>query len=191
MSSLKSIPASLSRASARPAPLGLVPPAPAPSLRILVATPDGATRAALSQSLPEDARVESPEVGGVAELVEAIRASRPDLLFFEAELPDLSGFDVLAALDPAERPSTIFLTSEPKDAARAFEADAADCVVRPFGASRIAEALSRARSRRAASSRAPSRRLEEWLLVKKEGRSVFVSVADLDWIGSARHQEIL
>jgi two-component system LytT family response regulator len=51
----------------------------------------------------------------------------------------------------------------------------------------------RARGRRgAAGEPAPrARRLEDWLLVKKEGRSVFVRVADIDWIESARNNVIL
>jgi two-component system LytT family response regulator len=190
MSSIESFPAPTPQASARPAPLGLVPRAPAAASRVLVAIPDAATRALVTQALPADALVESVEVRSAAALSEAIRNARPDVLFLEVDLSGLSGFDVLDALEPSDRPATVFVTSEPRDAARAFEADAADCVVRPFSAQRIAESLARARARRAAPSRG-GRRLDEWLLVKKEGRSVFVRVADIDWIESARNNVIL
>ena len=64
--------------------------------------------------------------------------------------PDLSGFDVVAAFPRETRPAFVLLTSREMLAVRAFEVDAADCVVKPFASERIAAALTRARGAHAA-----------------------------------------
>jgi two-component system, LytTR family, response regulator len=177
--------------AARPAALGLVPRPAAPPPRALVATADRDTRIRVTRSLERVASVESPEIADGAAAIEAIRARRPDVVFVDVALSGLSGFEVLAALEPGERPAAVLLTSERADACRAFEADAADCVVRPFDAERISAAFARAQARREGARPSPSRKMEDWLLVKKEGRSIFVRVSDIDWIESARNNVIL
>ena len=197
MSSVKSFPkrppqGSLPRRSA----LGLVP-LPSSRLTAWVADADPLARAALVEALERVSGVSvvGQSAGGL-EALEGIRASRPDAVFLTVDLPGLSGFDVVEALEvlePGARPAAVFLTSEERHAARAYEADAADCVVRPFVPERIVAAVRRARQRRGAGEGpAPApRRFEDWILVKKEGRSVFVRVADIDWIESARNNVIL
>jgi two-component system LytT family response regulator len=198
MSSLKSFrkrpaPGSVERRAA----LGLVHPAPAARLTAWVADADPQARVALVQALERVPGVTIlGESAGGLEALEGIRAARPDAVFLAVDLPGLSGFDVVEALevlDPGERPAVVFVTSEERHAARAFETDAVDCVVRPFAPERIAAAVRRARGRQGAVAEpAPQARcLEDWLLVKKEGRSVFVRMADIDWIESARNNVIL
>ncbi|HEY1433913.1 MAG TPA: LytTR family DNA-binding domain-containing protein, partial [Thermoanaerobaculia bacterium] len=84
---------------------------------------------------------------------------------------------------------------------KAFEAHAVDYLMKPFSTERLHEAVERAR---AAIDRSSSTDLKatlhellediqreraypEWLLIKKEERSVFLRVADIDWIESARN----
>jgi len=163
---------------------------------VLVVDPDRSWRAVLRRALERlpgvEIAAESEDGGGA---IEAVRRLRPDVVFLEADLPDLSGFDVVASFPLETRPAFVLLTSRETAAVRAFEADAADCVVKPFASERIAAALARARGSYAANGsdlEVPGkRRLEEWLLVKRDGRSIFVRVADIDWIESARNNVIL
>ncbi len=193
MSSPKPLPpTSVSIPTARPAAIGLVRPAAAPGLSALVADSDPERRAVLRRALERIPGVRLVgECTGADEALATIRRITPDVVFLDVDLPGRSGFDVISALEPAERPAAVFLTSEERHAARAFEWDAADCVVRPFAPERIAAAVSRARERRLPEDRPARRTIEEWLLVKKEGRSIFVRVADIDWIESARNNVIL
>jgi len=197
MSSLKSLSNASSLAPAsRPTSLGLVRPAPAARRTAWVADPDPQARAALVGVLERAGVAVAGESGGGVETLEGIRRARPDVAFLEVDLPGLSGFEVLealAVLERGERPAVVFVTSDPRHAARAFEEDAADCLVKPCSPERIAAALTRARNRagEAVEPPAPARRLEEWLLVKKEGRCLFVRVAEIDWIESARNNVIL
>jgi two-component system, LytTR family, response regulator len=180
---------------ARSAALGLVKTGPGRRTTAWVVDADAASRSALVEALERIPGVAiSGESAGGVEALEEIRRARPDMVFLSVELPGLSGFDVLEALAVLEggfRPSAVFLASDERHAARAFEADACDCVVRPFSPERIAAAVRRARGRSGVGQPAPPRRLEDWLLVKKEGRSVFVRLADIDWIESARNNVIL
>src|SRR5262245_49124355 len=133
MSSPKPLtPAAVSVPTARPAGLGLVRPSPAPAFLIVLVDPDREHRPHLRRALERAAGLTiAAECGSSAEGLAAIRTHKPDAVFLEVGLPDGSGFDLLAALAPAERPAAVFVTAQERDAARAFEADAADCVVRP------------------------------------------------------------
>ncbi|MGE5278364.1 MAG: LytR/AlgR family response regulator transcription factor [Acidobacteriota bacterium] len=180
----------------RPAPLGLVGPAPAARLSAWVADGESQARAALVGALERAGILVAGESASGVETLEGIRRARASIALLAVDLPGLSGFDVLealAVLERGERPAVVFVTSDPRDAARAFEDDAADCIVKPFSPERIAAALTRARGRagEAVEPKSPARRLEEWLLVKKEGRCLFIRVAEIDWIESARNNVIL
>ena len=110
------------------------------------------------------------EVVGVAEdgaaAVEAIRASQPDLVFLDVQMPKLSGLDVVQAIGPARMPATIFVTAYDRYALHAFDAAAIDYLVKPFTDDRFEEALRRARRRIESDSR---ERLHEQMLALLRG----------------------
>lgn len=70
---------------------------------------------------------------------------KPDLLFLDVRLPELSGLEVARRLrHPAE---IIFTTAYDRFAVAAFEIGALDYLVKPFGRERLAAALERVRAR--------------------------------------------
>jgi two-component system LytT family response regulator len=80
-----------------------------------------------------------------AEAVARIRALRPDLVFLDVQMPELSGFEVLSSLERHELPATVFVTAYDEYALDAFEASAVDYLLKPFDRERFARALARAR----------------------------------------------
>lgn len=85
-------------------------------------------------------------VGAAAEMAAAaasIRTLNPDLIFLDIEMPGGDGFALLQQLDDV--PITIFTTAYDSYAARAFETNALDYLVKPISAERLAASLSRAR----------------------------------------------
>ena len=87
------------------------------------------------------------EASDGATAVERIEALRPDVLFLDVHLPEMSGLEVLEAItcDPA----VIFTTAYDRYAVAAFEAEAIDYLVKPFGRARFLGAVERLqRSRR-------------------------------------------
>jgi len=92
-----------------------------------------------------------PDLEVVAECAngfEAVKTAgelKPDLVFLDVQMPKLDGFEVLELLDPG--PLVIFATAYDEFALKAFEVNAVDYLLKPFGRDRLAEALERARTR--------------------------------------------
>lgn len=74
-----------------------------------------------------------------AKAIEAARRLRPDLVFLDARLPDMSGAEVLCALGARQRLGTILMTADSRDAASALAAGLGCSVMKPVRT----EALSR------------------------------------------------
>lgn len=75
--------------------------------------------------------------------VTLIDTLRPDLVFLDIQMPRLSGLDVLRKVQ--HQPAVIFTTAYDRYAVSAFELEALDYVLKPFGAERLLVALRRAR----------------------------------------------
>lgn len=76
--------------------------------------------------------------------IAAIRKLRPDLVFLDIQLPDMSGIDVVTQIGIASMPHTIFVTAYDNYAVRAFELAAVDYLLKPFDDDRFEQALRRA-----------------------------------------------
>ena len=141
------------------------------------------------------------ECGDGFEAVKAVAELEPDLMLLDVQMPGLDGFGVLASLEAEDLPAVIFITAFDRYALKAFEAHAVDYLMKPFSSERLHDAVERAR---ADIDRSSSRELKaalhtmlediqreraypEWLLIKKDDRSVFLRVADIDWIESSRN----
>jgi len=76
--------------------------------------------------------------------IKAIRQHSPDLVFLDVQMPGVDGFDVVTTIGEENMPLTIFVTAHDQYAVRAFEANAIDYILKPFGKERFGKALSRA-----------------------------------------------
>ena len=85
------------------------------------------------------------EVDNGADAVEAIRASRPDLVFLDVQMPGRTGLEVVRAVGVEQMPLTIFVTAYDRHALEAFDVAAVDYLVKPFDDDRFEQALQRAR----------------------------------------------
>ena len=126
----------------------------------------------------------------------AIREQKPDLIFLDVQMPGMGGFDVLREISGTPSPVIVFVTAYDEFALCAFEAQALDYVLKPFREERIQQAVARARVHlqgrdSATFQRSLSELLEtvssaantcNRLLVKSEGRVLFVTPAEIDWI---------
>ena len=126
--------------------------------------------------------------------VAAILEQQPGLLFLDVQMPEMNGFEVLAAVGAKRMPAVIFVTAHDRFALRAFEAQALDYLLKPFGAERVQQALTRARTylaggaRRtfeqqlAGLARATGQRDNACVLVKKRERVIVLRPAEIDFI---------
>lgn len=156
---------------------------------------DDALTAEVARACLETAQgVETVQVAhdGHEALIRA-EAFAPDLVILDVNMPGLNGMDLaglLSALTP--RPALAFLTAYPAFAARAFELDAVDYVVKPFTPERLLDTVARARRRLeprlpAAATRADA---ADFWVAGRQGRTR-VPVSDLVWIEAARDYVVL
>jgi two-component system, LytTR family, response regulator len=182
-------------------------PLPARRLRALVVDHEPLAREWLRRSLEREGGIEVvAECGDGEEAARAIERHLPNIVFLEFDLPGLDGFGVLASTEPlgAARPDFVFVTAEERHALRAFEAGVFDYILKPVDADRVVATVRHVRQRQenqpspdvreflpALSAARRRGACSEWLLVKQDGKSLFVKIADIDWIESARNNVIL
>ncbi len=77
--------------------------------------------------------------------VDLIDALKPDLVLLDVQIPEMSGLEVLNCAK--HQPSVIFTTAYDKYAVPAFELEALDYLLKPFGRARFQASIERVRRR--------------------------------------------
>jgi two-component system LytT family response regulator len=171
-------------------------------IRALIADDEPLAREWVRSAVAEDPDLEViGEAGDGFEAAESIRRLKPDLVFLDVQMPGLDGFGVLEALSPEEIPAVVFITAFDQYAVRAFETQAVDYLMKPFSRERVEEAVRRVRElvkgrsledfresiAKIVEKVRRDRSYPEWVLLKADGKNVFVKVRDIDWIESSRN----
>ncbi len=115
-------------------------------IRALIAEDEPLARHALRDLIEGVAWLElvgEAEDGAAA--VRMIDALAPDLVFLDVQMPELSGLEVLGTIE--NQPAVVFTTAFDRYAVAAFELEAIDYLVKPFGRRRFRATLERVRSR--------------------------------------------
>jgi two-component system LytT family response regulator/two-component system response regulator LytT len=99
-------------------------------------------------------QIDGVEVVGQAanglEAVDTITRLDPDIAFLDIQMPGLGGLEVVRQLQGSgTTASVVFVTAFDHQAVEAFEVNAVDYLLKPVDATRLAQAVGRARSRRA------------------------------------------
>lgn len=148
----------------------------------------------------------APDFAVVAEcddgrgVADAVRATRPDVVFLDVNMVHADGFAAQAAIRDRVR-HVVFVTAHPEHAARAFDVAALDYLVKPLTQARFNAALDRVR-RAGASDPAPrvflgtqqggvSVRLDEISWVEADGAYAVVHAAGRRHVLRASLGEIL
>lgn len=184
-------------------------------MRILIVDDERPARARLHRLLAGEPGIEAiEEAADGIEALARVADFRPDALFLDIDMPELSGLELAASL-PEPAPLLVFVTAWDQYALRAFDVDAIDYLLKPFDAARLQRALQRLRARmdaRAGASRhapappnasgAPSASPAEnaaeaapaalprlgplrQLLVTERGGTRVVRIDDIRWIETA------
>ena len=159
-------------------------------LRVVIVDDEPLARAIVREYLAKHTDVEIvAECANGFEAVKAAAELTPDLLFLDIQMPKLTGFEVLELIDRSI--GAVFVTAFDEFALRAFEVNAVDYLLKPFSASRLDEALERARQRLtskaplpvaalAAMARPPGGSVER-ILVRQGTRVQVIPVEKLDY----------
>lgn len=72
-----------------------------------------------------------------------INALRPDVVFLDIQMPQVTGIEMLGMLDPDTMPYVVFVTAYDQYAIQAFEDDAFDYLLKPIDPLRLQKTLKR------------------------------------------------
>jgi two-component system LytT family response regulator len=169
------------------------------TIRVLIVDDEAPARERLRRFLEA---VQEVEIIGEAQngiqAVDIIEADRPDLVFLDIQMPGLDGFGVLEALH--QPPPIIFVTAYDEYAIQAFEVNALDYLLKPFGKERLAESLRRVKGK-AQVGRPFEEKLSSLLMTLAEREQYLTKLAvwkrsnvhlldvdEIDWIGIEGNQ---
>jgi two-component system, LytTR family, response regulator len=166
------------------------------TLDVLIVDDEPVARQRLQRLLRADPEVRllPPCVDGPG-AVTAILDGAPDLLFLDVQMPGMNGFEVLEAVGAKRMPAVIFVTAYDRFALRAFDAQALDYLLKPFGAERVQQSLVRARTFIAGGTQrgferqltgllraTANARETPPLLVKLRGRTLVLRPEEIDYV---------
>jgi len=156
---------------------------PRPEFGVLVADDEPAARRGVRQLLavfPEFAVVGECRDG--AEVLRALDAVKPHVVFLDIQMPGVDGFEVIRRRTPERMPAVVFLTAYDQFAIKAFEAEALDYLVKPVSEARFAATMRRLLRR----LRAPEAREREPRIVVTTSRGAAVlPLSEIEWIEAA------
>jgi two-component system LytT family response regulator len=170
--------------------------------RVLVADDEPLARSMVATLVRDDSEVESVvECDDARSVRDMIASQRPDIVFLDIEMPDATGLDLAGELSE-EGPVIVFVTAFSRYAARAFEVNASDYVLKPFSDQRFVDALERAKRRvrqrrlgdlatelatlsselQPGDSKSSKSSYLKRLSFKQEDRSIVLKTSDVVWI---------
>jgi two-component system LytT family response regulator len=115
--------------------------------RVLVADDEPLARRMIAALLEGDQEIEAVvECADSKTAQETIQRQRPDIVFLDIEMPEVTGLDLARELSD-DGPVVVFVTAFSRYAPEAFEVNASDYVLKPFSDARFTEALQRAKRR--------------------------------------------
>jgi two-component system LytT family response regulator len=167
-------------------------------VRILIVDDERPARDKLRRMLAQQ-----PQVSAIAEAADALDALeriaefRPDALFLDIQMPEVSGLELAASL-PAPAPLIVFVTAFDQYAIRAFDANAIDYLLKPYDLARLQRALQRLgeRYQARADGESPPPAFDNGLpvrqlLVTERGVTRVVRVEQVGWIETADNYVVL
>jgi two-component system LytT family response regulator len=117
---------------------------PTKKMRALVADDEPRARQFLEKLLGEHDELEVVGAArGGGEALAMIERLKPEVVFLDIHMPDLSGLEVARHLGGADTPHVVFVTAYDRYAIEAFELAALDYLLKPIRRERLAESVRR------------------------------------------------
>jgi two-component system LytT family response regulator len=180
-------------------------------IRTLIVDDESLSRARVRRMLKEESDIEIiGECRNGKEALRFILQEKPDLVFLDVQMPEMSGLEVLQTVGAKAVPALVFVTAFDQYAIQAFDFYALDYLLKPFSRERFKQTVERIREQIRQQQQLgnetgiigqPPHMLEDRLVsliqdlrekkylrrivVKTEGRVFFLATDEIDWIGAA------
>jgi two-component system LytT family response regulator len=118
-------------------------------LKALVIDDEQYAREELIALLNEQDEVDVEVVGSCNNAIEGLKKVhqlKPDVIFLDIQMPQISGMEMLAMLDVETMPKVVFVTAFDEYALKAFEDNAFDYILKPVEPRRLLKTLQRVQS---------------------------------------------
>lgn len=116
------------------------------------------------------------EAANVPQAVDLVKASTPDVIFLDIQMPGATGFDLLEHTDITSK--IIFITAYDQYALKAFEVNALDYLLKPIQKDRLAKTIERLLSDETSISRAGQKlRYDDVVYVLVNGSLKFIKLS--------------
>ncbi|MEL0660545.1 two-component system response regulator BtsR [Psychromonas arctica] len=113
-------------------------------LKAIVIDDELYAREELNELLVESQQVEViAQCSNAIEGLKAINSLKPDVIFLDIHMPQITGLELLSMLDPVSMPKVVFVTAYDEYAIKAFEDNAFDYLLKPVESSRLHKTLQR------------------------------------------------
>lgn len=176
-------------------------------MRVLIVDDEQPARDKLRRLLGEYSDIEEiAEAADGYQALERVAVTRPDAVFLDIQMPEISGLEVVASL-PQPVPIIVFVTAFDQYAIQAFDANAIDYLLKPYDQARLQRSVQRIRERlklAVASSANPDGELESssdnakvalpsirQLLISERGVTRVIKVDQIEWLETADNYVIL
>jgi two-component system, LytTR family, response regulator len=176
------------------------------TIRTIIVDDEPLVRSSIVRALRRDKDIEVvSECGDGIAAINAIQSIQPDLLFLDVHMPGFSGLEVLARLDDVRPPITIFVTAHKDYAVEAFDRNAVDYILKPFGSDRIERSIARAKARltspmdgsyatqllQALTAVQKQQQYLDRIAVPVNGRILLLDTKKIDWVETERNCVLL
>lgn len=164
-------------------------------MRILIVDDERPARDRLRRLLTHETDIMAvAEARDGIDAMEQIPVFKPDVMFLDIQMPEISGIELAASL-PAPAPLIVFATAFDEYAIRAFDANAIDYLLKPYDQARLQRALGRLRERLKASVPAlpafDSGHALDKLLITERGVTRVIRIEQIQWIETADNYVVL
>jgi two-component system LytT family response regulator len=170
---------------------------PASPARVLIVDDEPPARDKLRRLLERQRGIgQLAEARDGIEALEMVASFKPDLVFLDIQMPEVSGIELAASL-PEPAPLIVFATAYDQYAVEAFDANAVDYLLKPYDEARLQRTLERVALRLASAAAGhavatpQSGQPVHQLLVTERGVTRVIRVDEVQWIETADNYVVL